>query len=110
MAVNDEMQILGEWYEQLARALEIPDLDVDQELLLDLARKSADHVIHAAAPVTAFLVGYAAGQGAGKNNAGSAGGSEATARAADIAFRLCEDRAGSQGGKGAGRGGPAGTG
>jgi hypothetical protein len=110
MAVNDEMQILGEWYEQLARALEIPDLDVDHELLLDLARKSADQVIHAAAPVTAFLVGYAAGQGAGKNNAGSAGGREATARAADIAFRLCEDRAGSQDGKDAGRGGPAAAG
>ncbi|MFC9354881.1 DUF6457 domain-containing protein [Arthrobacter sp. NPDC057013] len=106
MAVKDEMQILGEWYEQLARALEIPDLDVDQELLLDLARKSADKVIHAAAPVTAFMVGYAAGQKAGKNDAGSAGAREATARAADIAFRLCEDRAGSQD---AGRGGPAGA-
>jgi hypothetical protein len=92
MAVNDEMQILGEWYEQLARALEIPDLDVDQELLLDLARKSADHVIHAAAPVTAFMVGYAAGQEAGRGNAGSR---EATERASDIAFKLCEGRSNS---------------
>jgi len=110
MAVNDEMQILGEWCEQLARALEIPDLDVDQELLLDLARKSADQVIHAAAPVTAFMVGYVAGQKAGKNDAGSAGAREAAARAADIAFRLCEDRAGNQGGKDAGSGTPAGAG
>ena len=38
---------------------------MDQELLLDLARKSADSVIHAAAPVTTFLVGYAAGLDAG---------------------------------------------
>ena len=56
MAVDDEMQILGEWCKQLASALQIPDLDVDQELLLDLARKSADSVIHAAAPVTSFMV------------------------------------------------------
>ena len=110
MAVNDEMRVLGEWCEQLARALEIPDLDVDQELLLDLARKSADQVIHAAAPVTAFMVGYVAGQKAGTDDAGSAGAREATARAADIAFRLCEDRAGGQGGKDAGRASSAGAG
>ncbi|RAM36843.1 DUF6457 domain-containing protein [Arthrobacter globiformis] len=96
MAVDDEMQILGEWCKQLARALQIPDLDVDQELLLDLARKSADSVIHAAAPVTAFMVGYVAGQEAGRESAGSEGSRAATARAADIAFRLCEQRAGSQ--------------
>ncbi|MBT2551312.1 DUF6457 domain-containing protein [Arthrobacter sp. ISL-65] len=96
MAVSDEMQILGEWCEQLARALQIPDLDVDQELLLDLARKSADSVIHAAAPVTAFMVGYVAGHEAGRGNAGSEGSRSATARAADIAFGLCEQRASSQ--------------
>ena len=96
MAVGDEMQILGEWCEQLAKALEIPDLDVDQELLLDVARKAADSVIHAAAPVTAFMVGYMAGHEAGKGDAGSKGPRAATARAADIAFRLCEDRANSK--------------
>jgi hypothetical protein len=36
-------------------------LPVDHEILLDLARKSADTIAHAAAPVTAFLVGYAPG-------------------------------------------------
>jgi hypothetical protein len=102
MAVDDEMQVLSEWCEQLAKALQIPDLDVDQELLLDVARKAADQVIHAAAPVTAFMVGYVAGHEAGKGNAGSEGSREATARAADIAFRLCEDRANSKGGEGAG--------
>ena len=101
MAVDDEMQILSEWSEQLARALEVPDLDVDQELLLDVARKAADSVIHAAAPVTAFMVGYMAGHEAGKGDAGSKGSRAATARAADIAFRLCEDRANSKGGGGA---------
>ncbi|MFE4833684.1 DUF6457 domain-containing protein [Arthrobacter sp. NPDC056691] len=106
MAVDDEMQILRMWCEQLAKALEVPDLDVDQELLLDLARKSADQVIHAAAPVTAYMVGYVAGHEAGRGGPGPAGAKEATARAADIAFRLCEDRANNKGGGG---GGPAGA-
>jgi hypothetical protein len=100
MAVDDEMQILSEWSEQLARALEVPDLDVDQELLLDVARKAADSVIHAAAPVTAFMVGYVAGHEAGKGGAGSEVSRAATARAADIAFRLCENRANSKDGGG----------
>lgn len=100
MAVDDEMQVLSEWCEQLAKALQIPDLDVDQELLLDVARKAADQVIHAAAPVTAYMVGYVAGHKAGRGNA--EGSREATARAADIAFRLCEDRANSKDGGGAG--------
>lgn len=98
MAVSNEAEILAQWSEQLAKALEIPDLTVDQELLLELARRSADSVIHASAPVTAFMVGYAAGQEAGKGNAGSPmTPNAATTRAADIAFALCESRAGSRG-------------
>jgi hypothetical protein len=99
MAVDDEMQILSEWGEQLARALQITDLQVDQQLLLDLARKSAVSVIHAAAPVTAFMVGYVAGHEAGKGNSDSEMSRSATLRAADIAFRLCENRAGSKDGE-----------
>lgn len=101
MAVNEnEAQVLDRWTQRLTQALQILDLDVDQELLLDLARKSADSVIHAAAPVTTFLVGYAAGLDAGRGTqAGSADGgtgnraasSVAVNRAADVAFRLCED-------------------
>lgn len=93
MAVDDdEAQILDQWSQRLAQALQILDLDVDQELLLDLARKSADSVIHAAAPVTTFLVGYAAGLEAGTGSAGSkASSAAATSKAAAVAFRLCED-------------------
>lgn len=93
MAVNDdEAVVLDQWTQRLAQALQILDLEVDQELLLDLARKSAGSVIHAAAPVTTFLVGYAAGLNAGNGGAGSkAGSSAAIAQAADVAFRLCED-------------------
>jgi hypothetical protein len=106
MAVDEnEAQVLDQWTQRLAQALQILDLEVDQELLLDLARKSAGSVIHAAAPVTTFLVGYAAGLAAGNGSgAGSAGSkAESTAavtQAADVAFRLCED--GHDGGPAAG--------
>ncbi len=72
MAVSDdEAQVLDQWSHRLAQALQILDLKVDQALLLDLARESAGSVIHAAAPVTTFLVGYAAGLDAGSGSAGS---------------------------------------
>ena len=90
MAVSeDEAQVLDQWSNRLAQALQILDLDVDHELLLDLARQSADSVIHAAAPVTTFLVGYAAGLDAGTGSAGSkAASTAAVAKAARVAFQL----------------------
>ena len=92
MTTDNEARVLDEWSHRLAQALQILDLEVDQELLLDLARKSADSVIHAAAPVTTFLVGYAAGLDAGTGSAGSKESSSASvAKAAGIAFQLCED-------------------
>lgn len=93
MTIGDnEAQVLDEWTHRLAQALQILDLEVDQELLLDLARKSADSVIHAAAPVTTFLVGYAAALEAGTGSAGSKAASSASiAKAADVAFKLCGD-------------------
>lgn len=95
MAVDDdEARILAHWTQQLAQALQILDLDVDQELLLDLARQSASSVVHAAAPVTTFMVGYAAGRESGSGTAGSGASSAAAiSKAAHIAFQLCEDEA-----------------
>ena len=90
-AAADELQILDEWSNRLAQALQLLDLEIDQELLLDLARKSAGSVIHAAAPVTTFMVGYAAGLEAGTGSAGSKAASGAAIRkAADVAFQLCD--------------------
>ncbi|MET3141789.1 UNVERIFIED_ORG: hypothetical protein ABIB19_002455 [Arthrobacter sp. UYEF10] len=101
MAVDEnEAQVLEQWTHRLAQALQILDLAVDQELLLDLARKSAGSVIHAAAPVTTFLVGYAAGLAAGNGAGSKAGSTAAVTQAADVAFRLCED--GHDGGPAAG--------
>lgn len=91
-ANEEETQILDQWSNRLAQALQILDLEVDHELLLDLARKSADSVIHAAAPVTTFMVGYAAGLQAGTGSAGNRENTAAAvAKAADTAFRLCDD-------------------
>lgn len=99
---DDEAQILAQWSNRLAQALQLLDLDVDQELLLQLARKSATSVTHAAAPVTTFMVGYAAGLEAGTGSAGSkAASGDSIRRAADVAFQLCDDGA---------DGGPAGRG
>ncbi|CAN7234154.1 molybdopterin-guanine dinucleotide biosynthesis protein [Arthrobacter sp. Leaf337] len=99
MTANDnENQILDQWSHRLAQALQLLDLDFDRELILDLAGESARSVTHAAAPITALMVGYAAGRAAGTSTAtGSAGSKEASAaavaQAADVAFRLCQDGA-----------------
>ena len=50
---------LPEWSDQLCAELGI-DLDVDLKRVLDLARDAAHSVERPAAPVTTFLVGYAA--------------------------------------------------
>lgn len=93
MAVSEEeARVLDQWSNRLTQALQILDLEVDKELLLDLARKSADSVIHPAAPVTTFLVGYAAGLEAGTGSAGTREAASASvAKAADVAFKLCGD-------------------
>jgi hypothetical protein len=52
---------LTEWADQLAAALGIdPEFDIDA--ILDLARDAAHQVERPAAPLTTFLVGFAAGR------------------------------------------------
>jgi hypothetical protein len=71
--------MLQEWTAALSAELGV-DLDVDVTLLLDTARDAAHTVARPAAPVTTFLVGYAA--------ALAGGGPEAVARAAERATDL----------------------
>ena len=55
-----EERCLSSWAEQLCDALGL-DLEVEIDPILDLAREAAHNVERPAAPLTTFLVGYAAG-------------------------------------------------
>jgi hypothetical protein len=72
--------MLKEWTAALAAELGVSDLDVDERLLLDVARDAAHSVTRPAAPITTFLVGYAAAR--------AGGDAEAVRRAAEVASRL----------------------
>jgi hypothetical protein len=50
---------LHDWIDELCDALDI-ETEVDEGLVLDLAKDAADHVERPAAPITAYLLGYAA--------------------------------------------------
>jgi hypothetical protein len=52
---------LTSWVAELAAALEVDSAAVDRRLILDVARDAAHGVARPAAPLTTFLVGYAAG-------------------------------------------------
>jgi hypothetical protein len=55
---------LHDWIDELCDVLDL-DTEVDEGLVLDLARVAAHNVARPAAPITTFLLGYAAGtQGA----------------------------------------------
>jgi molybdopterin-guanine dinucleotide biosynthesis protein A len=51
---------LHDWIDEVCDALDV-DVEVDEALLLDLAKVVADNVVRTAAPVTSFILGYAAG-------------------------------------------------
>ncbi|MFF2806011.1 NTP transferase domain-containing protein [Streptomyces sp. NPDC058000] len=59
--IREHGHVLDEWITAVKAELGI-DLDVDTAALLDLARDAAHGVARPAAPLTTFLVGYAAGQ------------------------------------------------
>lgn len=51
---------LHDWIDELCDTLELDDAEIDEGLILDLARDAAHAVERPAAPITTFLVGYAA--------------------------------------------------
>ncbi|MEO3751622.1 NTP transferase domain-containing protein [Streptomyces sp. B6B3] len=60
--IRDDGRVLDEWIAAAKAELRIdPDLDVDTTALLDAARDAAHGVARPAAPLTTFLIGYAAG-------------------------------------------------
>ena len=51
---------LHDWIDELCDVLDI-DTEVDEALVLDLAKVVADNVVRKAAPISTYLLGYAAG-------------------------------------------------
>lgn len=51
---------LHDWIDELCDVLEI-ETEVDESLVLDLARTAAHNVERPAAPITTYLLGFAAG-------------------------------------------------
>ncbi|MFI8963324.1 NTP transferase domain-containing protein [Streptomyces sp. NPDC053493] len=80
--IREHGNVLDEWITAVKDELGI-DLDVDTGVLLDLARDAAHGVARPAAPLTTFLVGYAAAKAADGQ-----GGPEAVAEAARKATAL----------------------
>lgn len=55
---------LHDWIDELCDALDI-EIDLDEALVLDLAKDAAHNVERPAAPITTFLLGYAAARSQG---------------------------------------------
>lgn len=65
MTDADRPDGLDAWLRELCAELGLPDELVQQrDLLLDVAREAAHGVMRPAAPLTTFLVGFAAGRAA----------------------------------------------
>lgn len=89
---TDTDSTLAAWSQQLVAALEISDLVVDVDAVLDLAADAAHAVLRPAAPLTTFVVGYAAGLAA----AGGGSSADAVRSAIAVARHLCEAEASSE--------------
>ncbi|MFE2280438.1 DUF6457 domain-containing protein [Streptomyces sp. NPDC059454] len=84
--IREHGHVLDEWISAVKDELGI-DLDVDTGVLLDLARDAAHGVARPAAPLTTFLVGYAAAQAGGDREAVA----EAARKAAALALRWADE-------------------
>ncbi|MEU9136347.1 NTP transferase domain-containing protein [Streptomyces sp. NPDC048404] len=84
--IREHGHVLDEWISAVKDELGI-DLDVDTGGLLDLARDAAHGVARPAAPLTTFLVGYAAARAGG----GPEAVAEAARKAAALALRWADE-------------------
>ncbi|MFF7726087.1 NTP transferase domain-containing protein [Streptomyces sp. NPDC008001] len=105
--IRDDGSVLDEWISAAKAELGI-DLDVDTTALLDLARDAAHGVARPAAPLTTFLVGYAAGRLGGGPEAVAEATRKAVALAQQWAAEAAEAEAAAEPADGAGK--PAGDG
>ncbi|MFJ9679973.1 NTP transferase domain-containing protein [Streptomyces sp. NPDC101194] len=87
--IREHGAVLDEWITAVKNELGI-ELDVDTDVLLDLARDAAHGVARPAAPLTTFLVGYAAAK-ASREGDGPAAVAEAARKAAALALRWADE-------------------
>ncbi|GGT25659.1 NTP transferase domain-containing protein [Streptomyces atratus] len=87
--IREHGTVLDEWINAVKNELGI-ELDVDTAALLDLARDAAHGVARPAAPLTTFLVGYAAAK-ASSDDDGPAAVAEAARKAAALALRWADE-------------------
>lgn len=84
---HDDDALLEAWCLRLIDALELEGLTVDVQSVLGLAGRAAHAVARPAAPLTTFVVGYAAGLA----SAGDTDGDAAIQAATATALRLCRE-------------------
>ncbi|WP_371099183.1 NTP transferase domain-containing protein [Streptomyces sanglieri] len=89
--IREHGAVLDEWITAVKNELGI-ELDVDTGVLLDLARDAAHGVARPAAPLTTFLVGYAAAMASSEGDGDSATAvAEAARKAAALALRWADE-------------------
>ncbi|MFF4848207.1 NTP transferase domain-containing protein [Streptomyces sp. NPDC001194] len=101
--IREHGNVLDQWINAAKTELGI-DVPVDTKILLDLARDAAHGVARPAAPLTTFLVGYAAARAEAAGADPATAVAEASRKAADLALRWAaeaetEAEAGAAGGK-----------
>ncbi|MFD6935021.1 DUF6457 domain-containing protein [Streptomyces goshikiensis] len=84
--IREHGNVLDEWMTAVKNELGI-DVAVDTKTLLDLARDAAHGVARPAAPLTTFLVGYAAARAAASGADPAQAVAEASRKATDLALR-----------------------
>ena len=84
---SDDIRALEDLSRRLTQALQILDLDVDYQLLIDLATTTTKAAGPNAGPIGTFLVGYAAGMTTTNGKQESA---EAVERAVGVARQATE--------------------
>ncbi|WP_327245452.1 NTP transferase domain-containing protein [Streptomyces sp. NBC_01320] len=87
--IREHGTVLDEWITAVKNELGI-ELDVDTDVLLDLARDAAHGVARPAAPLTTFLVGYAAAKASG-DGGGAEAVADAARKAAALALRWADE-------------------
>jgi hypothetical protein len=85
--VTEREQQITSWWHALCAELDVDPSTATPDQVLDLAAVAAHEVLRPAAPLTTFLVGYAAGRAGGS----AEDVATAASRAADLARSTEED-------------------